>query len=116
MNVDPCHRHCIVPANNSYNYKTANKHLFGTANHEFTLTTTPASITQFGAAMDKPLTDIHYDKATGRTTFHFRGGTGINHSPLPTHHAPLIYDLQGRPVQKPQRGLYIVEGEKHLAY
>lgn len=116
VNVDSRHRHCIVPANNSYNYKTANKHLFGTANHEFTLTTTPASITQFGAAMDKPLTDIHYDKATGRTTFHFRGGTGISHSPLPTPHAPLIYDLQGRPVQKPQRGLYIVEGEKHLAY
>ena len=109
------HRYCIVPANDDYNYMTAYEHLFGTANHEFTLTSTPASITQFGAAMDKPLTDIRYDKTTGKTTFHFRGGNlpnGIDHSEFTIQDSPSFYDLQGRPVAQPSRGVYITGGKK----
>ncbi len=106
------HRHCIVPADNVYNYDNPTGQLFGTANHEFTLTSTPATITQFGAAMDKPLTDIRYDAQTGKTSFHFRGGSGIDNSELTTHGSPLIYDLQGRPVANPMRGVYIKDGRK----
>lgn len=114
VNVETNHRYCVVPANNDYNYKTANKHLFGNANHEFTLTSTPASRTQFGAKMDKPLTDIRYDAETGRTTFNFCGGTvGIDAptvlSPQPSTE---VYDLQGRPVANPSKGIYILNGKK----
>lgn len=113
------HRHCVVPANNDYNYRTANKHLFGTVNHEFTLSSTPASITQFGVAMDKPLTDINYDAATGKTTFHFRGGKltgGIDRSEIRNQQSETVYDLLGRPVKQTIKGLYIQNGEKYLAF
>ena len=118
------HRHCIVPADNAYSYKTANKHLFGTENHEFTRNSTPASVTQFGASMDKPLTDIRYDKETGKTSFDFCGGepenpegpndtTGIVHEGRVQGSISYIhYDLQGRPVKKPSKGIYIVDGKK----
>lgn len=116
LNAGTQHRHCIVPANNDYNYMTANKHLFGNANHEFTLTSTPASRTQFGAEMDKPLTDTHYDKDTGKTFFQFRGGeddTAIKHTTgAKVQHPELIFDLQGRRVQHPTKGVYIVNGKK----
>jgi hypothetical protein len=103
-----------VPANNSYSYKTANKHLFGTANHEFSLTSVPASITQFGAAMDKPLTDIRYDAAAGKTTLHFRGGTGVDDLIIRNQETGPVYDLQGRKVDSTTRGIYIQEGKKCL--
>lgn len=109
------HRHCVVPANNDYSYKTANKHLFGTANHEFTLTSTPASRTQFGVAMDKPLTDIRYDAEEGVTTFHFRGGgekVEIDEITIDSSLSAIYYDLQGRPVTHPTKGVYIVNGKK----
>lgn len=118
-------RYCIVPANNDYNYRTANKHLFGNTNHEFTLTSTPASRTQFGAAMDKPLTDIRYDKTTGKTTLHFRGGkpeapdtpqnpddTEIQNPEFKNQNSKLFHDLQGRPVAQPSKGIYIASGKK----
>ena len=108
------HRHCIVPADNVYSYKSPETQLFGTTNHEFSPTSVPASITQFGAATNKPLTDINYDKATGRTTFHFRGGDGIENSELDKQRSKLMYDLMGRPIAHPARGIYIVDGEKHL--
>lgn len=119
VNTEANHRHCIVPANNDYNYKTANKHLFGTGNHEFTLNSTPASRTQFGAAMDKPLTDIRYDDQTRKTTFHFRGGSspnGVDRTESNVLSPESIYDLQGRPVKKPTKGLHIQNGKKYLAY
>ncbi len=111
------HRHCIVPANNSYNYRTAPKHLFGNTNHEFTMSSTPASITQFGAAMNKPLTDINYDATTGKTTFHFCRGSLVNGlDNLNCHHSTLntIYDLQGKPTMYYSRGIYIQDGKKYL--
>ncbi len=113
------HRHCIVPANNVWSFAeevyNPRKHLFGNENHEFTLTSTPASITQFGVAMDNPLTDIYYDAEKGVTTFHFRGGNiedGIENSQPITQNSPLIYDLQGRLVAHPTKGVYIVNGRK----
>ena len=125
VNVETNHRHCVVPANNDYSYKTANEHLFGNANYEFTLTSTPASRTQFGAAMDKPLTDIRYDAETGKTTFNFRGGkpetpdtpqnpddTEIENLELSIQHSGIIYDLLGRRVKYPTKGIYIVNGKK----
>ena len=107
------HRHCIVPADNNYSYKTANKHLFGTENHEFSLTSIPSSRTQFGAAMDKPLTDISYNASTGKTSFNFLGGNGVD-SPSVINPQPStkIYDLLGRPVANPTKGIYIVNGKK----
>ena len=111
VNVGEGHRYCIVPANNHYSYKTANKHLFGSEKHEFTSKSTPKSVTQFGATMDKPLTNIIYKE--GKTTFDFCGGTGIEvgltvNSQQPT----VIYDLLGRPVTHPTKGIYIVNGKK----
>ncbi len=107
------HRHCIVPADNNYSYKTANKHLFGTENHEFSLTSSPSSRTQFGAAMDKPLTDISYNASTGKTSFNFLGGNGVDSpSAIPPQPSTEIYDLLGRPVANPTKGIYIVNGKK----
>lgn len=116
VNIEVNHRHCIVPANNDYNYKTANKHLFGTTNHEFTLTSTPASRTQFGAAMDKPLTDINYDATTGKTSFHFHCRSTANSvDGLKMHNSKskVHYDLQGRAVKHPSHGMYILNGKKY---
>ena len=114
------HRHCVVPANNDYNYLTpANKHLFGTVNHEFTLSSTPASITQFGVSMDKPLTEINYHAETGKTSFLFCGGNitdgvdgCVDYSDIIIQHSELIYDLQGRIVENPSKGIYIRDGKK----
>ena len=126
VNADTIHRHCVVPANNDYNYKTANKHLFGAEvvnketqqvfiNPTFTIDSAPASITQFGATMDKPLTDIHYDATTGRTTFNFRGGdveNGMDELRMHNSDFSIHYDLLGRPVANPSKGIYIVNGKK----
>lgn len=118
VNVDgACRRYHVVPANNvwsiveNYNPK---KHLFGVENHEFSSSSRPASVTQFGVTMDKPLTDIRYDASTGKTSFHFRGGDGIDSSELDSQNPAFMYDLQGRPIQTPRRGLYIQSGKKYL--
>lgn len=113
VNVEEGHRYSIVPANNHYSYSTANKHLFGAEKHEFTSTSTPKSVTQFGATMDKPLTNIIYKE--GKTTFDFCGGTmgGIEVGPTANSQQPIaIYDLLGRPVANPTKGVYIVNGKK----
>ena len=126
VNSGSRHRHCIVPANNVYNYKNANKHLFGAEvvdketeqvfiNPTFTINSTPASITQFDATMDKPLTDIRYDEATGKTTFHFCGGSvedGIEDITIQDSESRIHYDLLGRPVAHPSKGIYIMNGKK----
>ena len=115
VNAGTKHRHCIVPADNNYSYKTANKHLFGNTNHEFSLTSTPSSRTQFGVAMDKPLTDINYDAEEGVTTFHFRGGgehVGVDEFTIHNSQFTIIYDLLGRRVENPSKGIYIVNGKK----
>lgn len=114
VNTEVNHRHCVVPADNVYSYDNPTGQLFGTKNHEFTLTTTPASITQFGAAMDKPLTDIRYDAATGRTTFHFRGGSGMGEHIIQNSKVSNSYDLLGRPHYSPSSGIYIQNGKKLL--
>lgn len=112
VNAETHHRHCIVPANNVYHYDTPQQALFGTDNHEFGLATTPASVTQFGAAMDKPLTDIRYDAATGRTTFHFCGGAGIKGPAAQTARPSVRYDLSGRPVYGTFEGVQVLNGKK----
>ena len=109
------HRHCIVPADNNYSYETANKHLFGTMNHEFSLATMPSSRTQFGVAMNKPLTEINYNSQTGKTDFLFCGGNiadGLNEIRDRESEAGIYYDLWGRPVKQPSKGLYILNGKK----
>ena len=40
------------------------------------------------------------------------GDTGIDHSELTNQKSALIYDLQGRRVEKPTKGMYIVGGSK----
>ena len=65
--------------------------------------------------MDKPLTDINYDAKTGKTTFHFRGGNltdGIDKSEIRNQKSEFIYDLLGRRVENPSKGIYIVNGVK----
>ena len=114
VNTEAAYRHYMVPANNHWSivngYKPG-KHLYGTANHEFTLTSVPSSVTQAGAAMNKPLTDINYDAETGRTTFHFRGGDGMKAVAADKERA-VTYDLLGRPVQGTAEGVVIRNGRK----
>ena len=115
VNAGTKHRHCIVPANNEYNYWTANKHLFGTENHEFSLTSTPSSRTQFGVAMNKPLTNINYDEENGVTTFEFRGGgvnVGVDEVTNHELNSEIYYDLLGRSIDNPSKGIYIRNGKK----
>ena len=119
VNTEDSHRYYVVPANNDYNYKTANKHLFGRENHEFSLISTPASITQHGAAMDKPITDINYDAGRGVTTFHFRGGgVEMGMGEIIKHDSGIVffYDLQGRSAKHPSKGICIQNGKKYLAF
>lgn len=115
VNAGTKHRHCIVPANNDYNYKTANKHLFGRENDQFTLSSKPASITQFGAEMNKPLTEINYDEGSGKTSFLFCGGSSTDEiAEIRNQKSEIgnIYDLQGRMVENPSKGIYIRNGKK----
>ena len=119
VNAGEHYRHRILPANNEYRYKTANYHLFGKGNQEFTLTSTPASITHFGVRMNKPLTEINYDAETGKTSFLFCGRNitdgvdgSIDYSDITIQHSELIYDLQGRIVENPSKGIYIRNGKK----
>ncbi|MBR4312278.1 MAG: M6 family metalloprotease domain-containing protein [Bacteroidaceae bacterium] len=117
VNAGTKHRYCIVPANNDYNYKTAKKHLFGRENDQFTLSSEPASITQFGAEMNKPLTEINYDKGSGITSFLFCGGSSTDEIAEISIQAPsigVVYDLQGRMVENPSKGVYIRDGKKVL--
>lgn len=117
VNAEAAYRHYVVPANNNWSFVTGynpTKHLYGAANHEFTLTSVPASITQAGAAMDKPLTDINYDAATGRTTFHFRGGSGMEDVSTDEGESARMYDLLGRPVQGVAEGVVIQNGKKYF--
>ena len=117
VNTGDVYRHYVVPANNNWSFVTGynpTKHLYGIANHEFTLTSVPASITQAGAAMDKPLTDINYDAATGRTTFHFRGGSGMKDVATDEGEHTRMYDLLGRPVQGGAEGVVIRNGKKYF--
>lgn len=112
------HRHSIVPADNVWDFMAdeynPKRHLFGTTNQKFTSTSTPKSVTQLGATMDKPLTNIVYKE--GKTTFDFCGGTpvpdGIDNSEFKTQNSELFYDLLGRPVANPTKGIYIVNGKK----
>ncbi len=115
VNTEDAYRHYVVPANNHWsivNGYNPTKHLYGTANHELTLTSVPASITQAGAAMNKPLTDINFDAGTGRTTFHFRGGSGVKMHPADKGQRAATYDLLGRPVQGAAEGVVIRNGRK----
>jgi hypothetical protein len=115
VNTEDAYRHYVVPANNHWsivNGYNPTKHLYGTANHEFTLTSVPASITQAGAAMNKPLTDINFDAGTGRTTFHFRGGSGVKMHPADKGQRAAAYDLLGRSVQGVAEGVVIRNGRK----
>lgn len=114
------YRHCIVPASNCWSINEAvgynpTLHLFGTRNHDFTIISNPPSVTQFGARMNKPLTNISYSKETGKTSLDFckmdiAGGVEVitTHSTLSTN----TYDLQGRPVENPSQGIYIRNGKK----
>lgn len=114
INADSQHRHCIVPANNDYYYKTAPFHLFGNENHTFTLTSTPASRTQFGVAMDKPLTDIRYDATSKTTSFHFcKSNATISIPTVGDTPYAIPYDLSGRPLTAPSQGIYIQDTKKY---
>lgn len=112
VNTGAKHRHCIVPANNKYDYHYPEGALYGTKNHDFTLTSIPASVTRFGVSMDKPLTDINYSVATGKTFFHFRGGSGLGTHPTPDSPPSTRYNLQGRPIASPSQ-FYIQGGKKY---
>lgn len=65
------------------------------------------------SVMDKPLTDINYSTATGKTSLHFRGGAVIQEADSSLS-SSIRYDLQGRPIASPTQGVYIQGGKKHL--
>ena len=74
VNTDKAkHRYHVVPANNNYSYKDESNQLYGKSNYEFSTESTPASITQFGDTLNKPLTKITRTKG-GSCTFDFMGG------------------------------------------
>lgn len=120
--IDDTYRHYTVPANNCWSIEEGynpTAHLFGTKKREFTIVSKPASITQFGVKMNKPLTNISYNKETGKTSFDFckinimEGVEGIRNQKPEIRN---LYDLQGRPVENPSRGIYIQNGKKYLAF
>lgn len=81
------HRYHVVPANNEYSYQHENEQLFGKSNFAFGPETTPASITQFGDTLNKPLTHITRTKG-GPCTFDFMGGRSkIEHTALDDDHS-----------------------------
>ena len=63
--------------------------------------------------MNKPLTNIRRDNE-GLISFDFMGGTSDIHS-IMTHEDPadlIYYDIQGRKVTMPSRGIYIIRNKK----
>ena len=70
------HRYHIVPANNEYSYLHEENQLYGKEKTEFTPESTPASVTQLGDTLWKPVTDITREKG-GPCTFIFMGGNHI---------------------------------------
>ena len=70
------HRYHIVPANNDYSYNDENNQLYGKSNTAFTPESTPASVTQLGDTLRKPVTDITREK-NGPCKFAFMGGDNI---------------------------------------
>ena len=63
--------------------------------------------------MNKPLTNIRRDNE-GLISFDFMGGTSDIHS-IMTDEDPadlIYYDIQGRKVTMPSRGIYIIRNKK----
>ena len=82
VNTDKAkHRYHVVPANNNYSYKDESNQLYGKNNYEFSTESTPASITQFGDTLNKPVTRITRTEG-GSCTFDFMGGYDAVFSPL----------------------------------
>lgn len=112
------HRYYIVPANNDYNYQTANEHLFGKKNHDFGPDTQPASITQFGDTLNRWLTDIQRVKEGPVTFKYMEGGSGIATASADSQAE--VYTLDGKRIDISStskatlpKGIYIVrEGGK----
>lgn len=120
-------RAVIVPANNSektasgFPYPYITKDLDGNSivnNNEFTDDSTP-SADLFNANIDKeyklhkPVTNITRDK-NKLISFDFMGGTSDIHS-IMTDEDPAdleYYDIQGRRISSPSRGIYIIRNKK----
>lgn len=95
------HRHFVIPANNDYYWGTADLHLFGNEVYEF-------RINDY-----KYLTDI--DTKTGKTSFKFHcisTSTKMDEFKEQNSGISIYYDLLGRPVENPSRGIYIHNGKK----
>ena len=113
VNVENTYRHYVVPANNHWSIAgeeyNPSLHLFGNTINKFTNEegAKPTSKTK------KPLTNIVFKD--GKTTFDFCGGSntnGVEEMRNQESRIGNIYDLQGRPVEKPSRGIYIQNGKK----
>lgn len=90
------HRYHIVPANNEYSYQNENNQLFGKDNFTFGPETTPASVTQFGDTLFKPLTNITRHK-DGLCTFDFMGGAnGLDILPSNDNISTTVYTIEGK--------------------
>ena len=70
------HRYHIFPANNDYSYNNERNQLYGKSNFEFSPESTPASITQMGDTLWKPITNITREE-NGPCTFRFMGGNDV---------------------------------------
>ena len=116
VNVGNNYRHYVVPANNHWSIVedyNPTLHLFGNSVNKFT--------NEEGAKptskMNKPLTNIIFNDSIA--TFDFCGGSSTNEVEETRNQASEIgniYDLQGRTVEKPLRGIYIQNGKKYLAF
>ena len=121
---DPSYRHYVVPANNFWEFRgefvdgyDPTSHLFGNTISEFTAASTHPSVAQSDATMNKPLTNIKFKE--GKTTFDFCGGTTdieVETTDDGQQTTESIYDLQGRRVENPSKGIYIQNGKKYLAF
>ena len=121
---DPSYRHYVVPANNFWEFRgdfvdgyNPTSHLFGNTISEFTAASTHPSVAQSDATMNKTLTNIKFKE--GKTTFDFCVGTTnieVETTDDGQQTTESIYDLQGRRVENPSKGIYIVNGKKYLAF
>ena len=128
-------RYQIFPANNNFNVSASSEWVYpyvlqdrlgnkSVANDSLTNTSVPAATllnpnTDGQRLMSKPITSMAVD-ANGMASFVFMDGTemsvhDVSLNPEQEHNAATsIYDLQGRRLSKPMKGLYIRDGKLYF--
>lgn len=76
------------------------------------ITSKVVNIKPFRAYIRLPKGAINWSDGQQAIARHGEGTTSIDNAPLTNDNAPVIYDLQGRRVEKIGKGIYIVNGKK----